>query len=107
MLIEWALEVIVKNAIDALSGRGGRIEVEVEGSNSYGRVSVLDDGPGVPAEMQHQLFEPGVTSKTGGWGIGLALARRIVEQQHGGRISYHTAVPRGSIFVLQFPLTSK
>ena len=107
VLIEWALEVIVKNAIDALSGRGGRIEVEVEGSNSYGRVSVLDDGPGVPAEMQHQLFEPGVTSKTGGWGIGLALARRIVEQQHGGRISYHTAVPRGSIFVLQFPLTSK
>src|SRR6266508_4342868 len=99
VLIEWALEVIVKNAVDVLSGRGGRIDIEVEGSDAVGRVSVRDDGPGVLPEMQGQLFEPGVTSKTGGWGIGLALARRIVEQQHGGRISYHTAVPRGSIFV--------
>lgn len=107
VLIEWALEVVVKNAIDALSGRGGRIEVEVEPSDASGRVSVRDDGPGVPADVQRQLFEPGVSSKTGGWGIGLALARRIVEQQHGGRVSYHTAAPRGSVFVLEFPLTSK
>lgn len=107
VLIEWALEVVVKNAVDALSGRGGRIDVEVAASDSSGRVSVHDDGPGVPADVQRQLFEPGVSSKTGGWGIGLALARRIVEQQHGGRVSYHTAVPRGSVFVLEFPLTSK
>jgi signal transduction histidine kinase len=107
VLIEWALEVIVKNAVDALSGRGGRIDVEVEPSDSMGRVSVRDDGPGVPAEMQRQLFEPGVSSKTGGWGIGLALARRIVEQQHDGRVSYHPGVPRGSVFVLEFPLTSR
>ena len=107
VLIEWALEVVVKNAVDALSGRGGRIDVEVEPRDASGRISVSDDGPGVPAEVQRQLFEPGVSSKTGGWGIGLALARRIVEQQHGGRVSYHTAVPRGSVFVLEFPLTSK
>jgi len=107
VLIEWALEVVVKNAVDALSGRGGRIEVDVEASAAMARVSVRDDGPGVPAEVQRQLFEPGVTSKTGGWGIGLALARRIVEQQHDGRVSYHPVAPRGSVFVLQFPLTSK
>src|SRR6267143_1374711 len=82
VLIEWALEVLVKNAVDALSGRGGRIEVEVEGVDALARVSVRDDGPGVAPDMQHQLFEPGVSSKTGGWGIGLALARRSVEQQH-------------------------
>src|SRR5213592_3181869 len=76
VLIEWALEVIVKNAVDALSGRGGRIDVEVEGSDGMGRVTVRDDGPGVAPEMQRQLFEPGVSSKTGGWGIGLALARQ-------------------------------
>ncbi|HYX82730.1 MAG TPA: HAMP domain-containing sensor histidine kinase, partial [Gemmatimonadales bacterium] len=81
VLIEWALEVIVKNAVDALSGRGGRIEVEVDASDTMARMSVQDDGPGVPVELQRQLFEPGVSSKTGGWGMGLALARRIVEQQ--------------------------
>jgi signal transduction histidine kinase len=107
VLIEWALEVIVKNAVDALSGRGGRIDVEVEGgSDGMARVTVRDDGPGVSAEMQHQLFEPGVSSKTGGWGIGLALARRIVEQQHGGSVSFRPGDEgRGSVFVLEFPLT--
>jgi signal transduction histidine kinase len=108
VLIEWALEVIVKNAVDALSGRGGRIEVEVEGGggDSMASVSVRDDGPGVMPEMQHQLFEPGASSKTGGWGIGLALARRIVEQQHGGRVAFRPgAQGRGSVFVLEFPLT--
>ncbi|HEV2671285.1 MAG TPA: HAMP domain-containing sensor histidine kinase [Gemmatimonadales bacterium] len=109
VLIEWALEVVVKNAVDALSGRGGRIEVEVEASDAVGRVSVRDDGPGVAAHLQTQLFEPGVSSKTGGWGMGLALARRIVEQQHGGRVFYRPAEQgggTGSLFVLEFPLGS-
>jgi len=105
VLIEWALEVLVKNAIDALSGRGGRIEVDVATTGGSARVMVRDDGPGVPAEIQTQLFEPGASTKTGGWGIGLALARRIVEQQHGGRVSYHAADQgQGSVFVLEFPL---
>src|SRR5213593_3430298 len=105
VLIEWALEVVVKNAIDALSGRGGRIEVSVDATNRGARVAVSDDGPGVPPEMRGQLFEPGASSKTGGWGIGLALARRIVEQQHGGRLAYRPP-PGGSgtEFVLEFPL---
>ena len=107
VLIEWALEVVVKNAIDALSGRGGRIEVEVQGTDRAGRFNVRDDGPGVAADMQRQLFEPGVSSKTGGWGIGLALARRIVEEQHGGRVSFHPGEQgRGSVFVLEFPLSA-
>jgi signal transduction histidine kinase len=108
VLIEWALEVIVKNAVDALSGRGGRIEVEVESADTMGRVSVRDDGPGVAPDMLHQLFEPGVSSKTGGWGIGLALARRIVEQQHGGRVAFRPGPQgKGSVFVLEFPLSGK
>ena len=109
VLIEWALEVIVKNAIDALSGRGGRIEIEVQGGGTdrAGKLSVRDDGPGVAADMQGKLFEPGTSSKTGGWGIGLALARRIVEQQHHGRVSFHPgAQGRGSVFVLEFPLSA-
>jgi signal transduction histidine kinase len=105
VLIEWALEVIVKNAVDALSGRGGRIEVDVAGDDAVGRVSVRDDGPGVAPQLQRQLFEPGVSRKTGGWGIGLALARRIVEQQHGGRVAFRPGPHgTGSVFVLEFPL---
>src|SRR6185503_12328497 len=69
VLIEWALEVIVKNAIDALSGRGGKIEVRVDASDRGPRVTVTDDGPGVPPEIRGQLFEPGASTKTGGWGI--------------------------------------
>jgi len=108
VLIEWALEVVVKNAVDALSGRGGRIDIDVEGSDTVGRVSVRDDGPGVAPEMQGQLFEPGVSSKTGGWGIGLALARRIVEQQHDGKVAFRPgAEGKGSVFVLEFPLTTR
>jgi signal transduction histidine kinase len=68
---------------------------------------VRDDGPGVPHELRKQLFEPGVTTKTGGWGIGLALARRIVEHQHGGRVAYHPGADgKGTVFVLEFPLVA-
>lgn len=103
VLLEWALEAIVKNAVDALSGRGGHVAVVVEGSSAQARVSVRDDGPGIPAGRRSRVFEPGESSKPGGWGLGLPLARRIVEQQHGGRLSYHPGNP-GSLFVLEFPI---
>jgi len=107
VLIEWALEAVIKNAIDALSGRGGRIDVTVDALGTAARVSVRDDGPGLSAEVRARLFEPGMSTKVGGWGIGLALARRIVEQQHGGRVSYHSGADgAGSVFLLEFPLES-
>lgn len=103
VLVEWAIEALVKNAIDALSGRGGRIDVRVEAVGKTGRVLVEDDGPGVSPQIRPHMFEPGRTTKQGGWGLGLALARRIVEQQHAGRVTYHPGTP-GSRFVLDFPV---
>ena len=105
VLVEWALEALIKNALDALSGRGGRIGVRVEAMGETARVSVRDDGPGVPPEVRTRLFEPGVSTKPGGWGLGLALTRRIVEQQHAGRVLYRSD-STGSEFVLEFPIVT-
>ena len=79
--------------------------VRVEPHGRSVRVSVMDDGPGVAADVRRRLFQPGVSTKPGGWGIGLALARRIVEQQHGGRLTYAPGVGgRGSVFVFELPV---
>lgn len=86
VLLEWALEALVKNAIDALGGRGGEIALSVERENGGARVRVSDDGPGIPRELRSRIFEPGYTTKSGGWGIGLPLARRIVQEWHDGTL---------------------
>src|SRR5207245_11129397 len=75
VLVEWALEAVIKNAIDALSGRGGRIEVRVDVAGASGRVAGRDDGPGLPPEVRARLFEPRASTQAGGRGIGLRLAR--------------------------------
>ncbi len=86
VLLGWALESLVKNSIDALSGRGGAITLSVTGEGDTAIVTVEDDGPGIDPEVRAGIFEPGVTTKKRGWGIGLALTRRIVEEVHGGRL---------------------
>jgi signal transduction histidine kinase len=106
VLIEWALEALIKNAVDALSGRGGTIRVVVEAHDGMARVRVSDDGPGVRHDVRANIFEPGVTTKTGGWGLGLALARRIVEHQHGGRLTFHSTSGSGTEFVVDLPTLS-
>ena len=102
VLVEWALESLVRNAVDALSGRGGEIRVEVEEAGACAVCRVRDDGPGVPIEVRTSLFEPGVSTKTGGWGIGLALSRRIIEDVHGGRLVMEPS-SEGAIFVAELP----
>jgi signal transduction histidine kinase len=88
VLLEWALEVLVKNAVDALAGRGGRITVTAHPRAEGGGATILvaDDGPGVPRELRRRIFEPGFSTKQRGWGIGLSLARRIIEENHGGAL---------------------
>lgn len=88
VLLEWAVEVLTKNAIDALAGRGGTIRVDAArvGDDSA-VISVADDGPGIPRELRARIFEPGFSTKKTGWGIGLSLAKRIVEENHGGKLT--------------------
>jgi signal transduction histidine kinase len=102
VLLEWALEALVKNAIDALAGRGGRIDLVVEPREESGaRVRVSDDGPGIPRDMRARIFEAGYTTKQGGWGIGLPLARRIIEDWHDGSLRA-LAADRGATFEITF-----
>ena len=87
VLLEWVLEVLIKNAIDALGGRSGEVVVSaVPLAEGQVRLRVQDDGPGVPARLRKRIFDAGFTTKDRGWGIGLSLARRIVEEHHGGRL---------------------
>jgi len=87
VLLEWAIEVLAKNAIDALAGRGGHILFSTSRlSDGAVRIRVADDGPGIPSSLRARVFEPGFSTKQSGWGIGLSLARRIVEENHRGKL---------------------
>ena len=98
VLLEWALESLTKNAIDALAGRDGRVQISAEAlPEGRVRVRVSDDGPRVPREIRHQIFDPGFSTKEKGWGIGLSLARRIVRDSHGGDLSL-VPTERGATF---------
>lgn len=103
VLLIWALENVVKNALDALAGRGGKITIyarEVGGNQVSLRIR--DTGPGVDPEIRDKIFEPGVTTKSGGWGVGLALSRRIVEGVHNGRIEL-LETTGGTTFQIRLP----
>lgn len=103
VLLEWAIESLVKNAIDALAGRGGSIVVSIEAVAGGGvRVRVADDGPGVPRELRRKIFSAGFSTKESGWGIGLALTRRIVEEGHRGRLVLAPS-ETGAVFDLLLP----
>ena len=106
VLLEWALESLVKNAIDALQGRSGTIILRIGAEEGMAEVRVIDDGPGVPKEIRRTLFEPGITTKRGGWGIGLALARRAVEDAHSGALVLEPT-ERGACFLMRIPLAGQ
>ncbi len=105
-LLEWAVENLLTNAISALDKSPGVIEVTVERRAETEEVEVLvgDNGRGMSREQQRRAFEPGYTTKRRGWGLGLALARRVVEDYHAGRIGIrHSAPGQGTIMVIRFP----
>jgi len=104
VLLVWALENLVKNALDALAGRGGRIRVAARrAENGWVRIFVADTGPGIPAHLRDRIFDPGITSKPGGWGVGLSLVRRIIVNVHGGRIAVRPRRGAGTVFEIELP----
>ena len=84
-LFEWVIENLCKNAVDAMEG-AGTITLHVEKSGSKALIDVTDTGKGIRKKDQRNVFTPGFTTKKRGWGLGLSLAKRIVEEYHRGRI---------------------
>lgn len=84
-LHSWTIENLVKNAIDAMKGKG-KLDVVITEKDSFVKVRVTDTGKGIPKTQFKKVFEPGFTTKKRGWGLGLSLTKRIVEEYHKGRI---------------------
>jgi signal transduction histidine kinase len=103
VLLVWALENCVKNSLDALAGRGGRIRLAAMSDPEGVCFVVSDNGPGVTPAVKDHLFEPGVSTKAGGWGVGLSLARRIAEEVHGGSIRSRPRQGGGARFAIRIP----
>ena len=95
-LFEWVIENLMKNSLDALQGQG-TVEVVVGESGNTVFVEVSDTGKGIPKSKWTRIFEPGFTTKTRGWGLGLSLSRRIIEEYHEGKIAVvHSEIGKGT-----------
>jgi signal transduction histidine kinase len=84
-LLEWVIENLCKNAVDAMEGQG-RIELCLFDEGSSAIIEVRDNGKGIRKKDIKNVFTPGFTTKKRGWGLGLSLAKRIVEEYHKGKI---------------------
>ena len=84
-LIQWVIENLLKNAVDAISG-DGQITLQLHENEREIMLDIADSGKGMDTLTQRRIFEPGYTTKERGWGLGLPLAKRVVEQYHGGKL---------------------
>ena len=89
ILLEWVIENLVRNAVDAMKGKG-EIKISIQETSYHVIINIADTGDGIDRSIIKNIFKPGVTSKKRGWGLGLSLSKRIVEEYH-----------KGSIFVMQ------
>jgi signal transduction histidine kinase len=109
-LLEWVFENLLKNSIDAIRHSEGKIEIKTEfvrGDNVV-RVYHSDNGAGIRWEAHKKIFSPGYTTKKRGWGLGLTLAKRIVEDYHQGRIFVHwSKINKGAVFCVELPVNAK
>lgn len=103
-LMEWVLENLIKNGMDALKDRSGSIAVTLDdGPGGTVQLRVTDTGAGISQGRRNRIFEPGFTTKSRGWGMGLALVRRIIQQYHRGRIVVEDTGPDGTTFLITLP----
>ncbi len=103
-LLEWVIENLIKHAVDAMEG-SGKIDVSLDATHTMAAIEVADTGKGISRKNFKTVFNPGYTTKSRGWGLGLTLAKRIVEQYHRGRIFVaRSTVGQGTTFRIELPV---
>lgn len=100
-LYNWSIENLVKNGIDAMKGKGN-IAIQIEKASNHVHILISDTGHGIPKGDFHNIFNPGVTSKKRGWGLGLSLVKRIIEEYHKGKIKVLSSSKEGTIMQISF-----
>lgn len=104
-LHSWTIENLVKNSIDAMKGRG-KLALEVLHEGGLVKINISDTGNGIPKNQYKSVFEPGFTTKKRGWGLGLSLTKRIVEEYHKGTIKVlHSEIGKGTTMQVSFKVT--
>ncbi|WP_202702217.1 PAS domain-containing sensor histidine kinase [Flavobacterium sp. UGB4466] len=97
-LHSWTIENLVKNAIDAMKGKG-TLDLQIEEDAHHVKINVKDSGTGISKKQFKTIFEPGFTTKKRGWGLGLSLTKRIVEEYHNGKIKVlQSEIGKGTTF---------
>ncbi len=103
-LYSWVIENLVKNAIDAMQGKGN-LTVTISRENNHALVLVSDTGKGILKRLHKKIFDPGYTTKKRGWGLGLSLTKRIIEDYHNGRIYVkNSEIGKGTTFAIELKL---
>ncbi len=97
-LFDWVMENLLKNALDAMDGQGS-IQIDIKNENTQVVIDVSDTGKGISKKNISNVFKPGFTTKKRGWGLGLSLSKRIIEQYHKGEIFVkHSEPGKGTTF---------
>ncbi len=103
-LFEWVIENLLKNALDAIEKREGKIKISARRENGRVFIDVGDNGKGIDRRQWKNVFRPGYSTKKRGWGLGLSLAKRIVEDYHGGSLTLAQSKPgQGTTFRIELP----
>lgn len=106
-LFQWVIENLLRNALDALDGKG-KITARIQSMNGQHAISIQDDGKGIPASKLKTIFKPGYTTKERGWGLGLSLSKRIIENYHNGKIYVsQSELGRGTTFIIELPMIKR
>lgn len=105
-LLHWVFENLIRNSLDAMDKADGWIQIEPTHDKRHGDVVVLyaDNGSGITRENQRKIFEPGMSTKAHGWGLGLTVVQRIIREYHHGSIRMIKTSPNGTIFEIRLPV---
>jgi signal transduction histidine kinase len=103
-LFEWVIENLIRNAVDSMD-LSGFIKIQLSKDDSWCIIDITDSGKGIPRSEFNKIFKPGYSTKKRGWGLGLSLAKRIIENYHSGKIFVkESELQKGTTFRIQLPL---